>query len=257
MPDVALVTGAARGIGYAVARRLADDGWSVMLSDQTDAVHAAATKLAKDTGQGGIRSVRCDVRSETEVDELVAVTVHQLGGLDLVVVNAGIGGGSVHLADLSADEFDSVIAVNLRGSFLTVRAAARFMRQQRRGSIVTIGSVYGRVPVPGVAAYSASKAAVVALTKTTALELGPYGIRVNAIAPGYIATPMRWDALQSRAEQFGVDPDELYAEDVASVPLRRYGTGADVAGSVVFLAGKDAGYITGHVIDLNGGLSLR
>jgi NAD(P)-dependent dehydrogenase (short-subunit alcohol dehydrogenase family) len=173
-----------------------------------------------------------------------------------VVVDAGIGGGSTEVADTPVSEFDAVVDVNLRGAFLTARAAARVLRREGRGSIVVIGSMYGRVPVPGAVAYSASKAAIVSVVKTAALELGPHGVRVNAVAPGYIDTAMRRDALRYRADRLGVPVEQLYAADVAAVPLRRYGTGADVAAAVAFLAGDDAAYVTGQVIDVTGGVSL-
>jgi 3-oxoacyl-[acyl-carrier protein] reductase len=254
MPGVAVVTGAARGIGYAVAHRLVSDGWSVVISDKESAVHAAAARLGEDVPGGAILGLRCDVLDPVQVGDIVTRTRERFGSLELVVANAGVGGGNDHLADLTLESFDQVVAVNLRGCFLTVRAAARIMREQRRGSIVMVGSVYGRVPVPGAAAYSAAKAGVTSLTKTAALELGPYGITVNAVAPGFIDTPMRWAALESRAEASAADAGDLYAHDIGTVPLRRYGTGADVAGAVAFLAGEDARYITGHVIDVNGGL---
>lgn len=253
----ALVTGAARGIGYAIALRLAEDGWSVMMSDRSDDVESAAATLSGKTGNANVAGARSDVTLESDVEALVAATVDRFGGLDLLVVNAGIGGDADHLADLQAEAFDLVIAVNLRGAFLSLRAAAKIMRGQGSGSIVTVSSVYGRIPVAGTAAYSASKAGLVAMTKTAALELGPSGITVNAISPGYIDTPMRWDALRNRAKLAGTTADELYANDIASVPLRRYGTGADVAGAVAFFAGKDSRYITGHVLELTGGQPLQ
>jgi 3-oxoacyl-[acyl-carrier protein] reductase len=120
-----------------------------------------------------------------------------------------------------------------------------------------MGSMFGQVPVPGDAAYSATKAATTTLAQTAALELGPFGVRVNGIAPGYIATRMRWEVVQDRAAANGSTFDDEIADDVRSVPLRRYGTGADVAGAVAFLASEDASYITGHVIDVNGGVQLR
>lgn len=252
----ALVTGATGGIGRAVTRRLGADGWSVMLSDRTAQVEQVRAELASEAVPGSYRARACDVRSAAEVDDLIAATRNGDDRLDLVVVNAGIGGGSDQLVDLGEAELDAVLAVNLTGGFLTMRAAARVMRAQGSGAIVVVSSLYGQRPVAGAAGYSASKAAVEAMTKTAALELGPCGVRVNAIAPGFVDTTMRWDALRSRAERNGTTADELYQADIERVPLRRYGTGDDVAGSVAFLAGPDAGYITGHVIDLSGGLSL-
>ncbi|WP_426243066.1 SDR family NAD(P)-dependent oxidoreductase [Nocardioides sp. LHG3406-4] len=256
MTRTALVTGATGGIGRAVTRRLGADGWSVMLSDRTAHVEQVAAELASENVPGSYRARTCDVRSAAEVADLIAAAHDRDDRLDLVVVNAGTGGGSDQLVDLDEGELGAVLAVNLTGCFLTMRAAARVLLAQGSGSIVVISSLYAQRPVAGAAGYSASKAAVEAMTKTAALELAPHGVRVNAIAPGFVDTAMRWDALRSRAERDAVTPEELYQADVETVPLRRYGTGEDVAGSVAFLAGPDAGYITGHVIDLSGGLSL-
>jgi 3-oxoacyl-[acyl-carrier protein] reductase len=253
---IALITGAARGIGYAIAQRLAEDGWAVMLGDRSDDVESAAVTLSQETGNARVTGARCDVTDEDAVEALVASVVDRFGALDLLVVNAGIGGGADHLTELSTEAFDTVISVNLRGAFLSVRAAAKVMQLQGSGSIVTVGSVYARVPVEGSSAYSASKAGLIAMTKTAALELAPFGITVNVIAPGYIDTPMRWDALRNRARLTGTTAEDLYADDVASVPLRRYGTGADVAGAVAFFAGSDSRYVTAQVLELTGGRPL-
>jgi NAD(P)-dependent dehydrogenase (short-subunit alcohol dehydrogenase family) len=252
---VALVTGAARGIGHDVATRLLDDGWAVVLTDVDESVTAMCTQLA---ARGApVRAVVGSVHDEQHMEAAVATAVHDLGGLDLAVANAAVGGPSVDVVDLAGGPFDDVVAVNLRGTYLTVKVAGRVMKEQRRGAIVVMGSMFGQVPVAGDAAYCATKAATTALAQSAALELGPYGVRVNGIAPGYIATDMRWEVVRARAASNGSTFDDEVDSDVRSVPLRRYGTGADVAGAVAFLASDDASYITGHVLDVNGGVQLR
>lgn len=151
-----------------------------MLGDRSDDVENAAAALSQESGNARVVGARCDVTDEDEVEALVASVVDRFGALDLLVVNAGVGGGADHLTELSTEAFDTVIGVNLRGAFLSVRAAAKVMRLQGSGSIVTVSSVYARVPVEGSAAYSASKAGLIAMTKTAALEPAPIGITVNA-----------------------------------------------------------------------------
>jgi 3-oxoacyl-[acyl-carrier protein] reductase len=244
---VAIVTGAARGLGLDIAGRLLHDGMTVFMADVDDVVSDAASRL-------GSRAfaVVCDVRDAGQVDSLVQTTVSRLGRLDLFVANAGIGGGGP-IAEMSDEAYRQIVGVNLDGAFFSCRAAARAMIPAGAGSIVTVGSIFGRDTPAGAGVYGATKAGVIALTHALARELGPYGIRVNCVSPGNMATEMHWTALRRRSAAAGV-PFELVVEEVrASVPLGRHGTGDDVAAVVSFLASDDAAYVTGQTINVDGG----
>jgi NAD(P)-dependent dehydrogenase (short-subunit alcohol dehydrogenase family) len=255
-PGAALVTGAAAGLGEGIARRLAADGWAVGLLDMNPAVVATAERLAAELGLPGGRMlpIVADVADAAAVDDAVAAVVEAFGGLELAVANAGIGGPSDEVVALDEADWDRVLAVNLRGAFLTCRAAARVMQAARAGSIVTVASLFGRDPVPRGAAYCASKAGVEALTRSLALELAPYGVRVNAVSPGNMATEMHWDELRARAAVSGRSFEAELEAARRDVPLGRHGTGADIGAAVAFLASDDAAYITGHTLSVNGGI---
>lgn len=256
MTGRAIVTGAATGLGAGIVERLARDGWRVALVDVSPDVHATAEDIRVRLGLASetLPSFVADVAAEDDIEAAVRETVSRFGGLDLAVANAGIGGPGDELVDLPPAAFDRVIAVNLRGVYLTCRAAGRVMRAAGSGSIVTITSIFGQQPVAGGAAYCASKAGVEALTRSLALELAPAGVRCNAIAPGHMATEMHWDELRSRAARHGSTfEDEVEAARVA-VPLGRHGTPADVGDVVAFLASSDAAYVTGQTIGVNGGI---
>jgi NAD(P)-dependent dehydrogenase (short-subunit alcohol dehydrogenase family) len=254
-PPVAFVTGAAKGIGEGAARRLATDGWSLVLLDLDPKVEAVAAALAAETGVEVVAEVG-SVAREDDVDGAIGRLVERFGGIDLAVANAGIGTVG-ELVDLDPADFDRTVAVNLRGVFLTCRAAGRIMRDQRRGSIVTIGSVFGWAPEPEAACYSATKAAIHALSQALAAELAPYGVRVNSIAPGYIETEGQWGACRARAETVGITFDEEVARIRGMVPLGRHGRPDEIGATVAFLASDDASYITGHTLGVTGGVVSR
>jgi NAD(P)-dependent dehydrogenase (short-subunit alcohol dehydrogenase family) len=255
----AIVTGAAGGIGEGIARRLATDGWSVLLFDRKDSVVSAAEAIRAETGLPEERLVAIvgDVSVENEIDAAVARAVSAFGRLDLAVANAGVGGELKDIVDVAPDAFDAVVAVNLRGAYLTCRAAGCRMREAGSGSIVTISSVFGQEPFPGTGPYSATKAGVIALTQTLALELAPHGVRVNSVAPGYIRSDMQWDGIRVWAEQAGTTFEEARLAIVDRVPLHRHGEPADIAGAVAFLASDDAAYVTGHTLGVTGGVVRR
>src|SRR5215212_10411016 len=190
---VAIVTGAARGLGLEIARRLLDDGMAVSMADVDEAVSDAAAQL----GSHAFATV-CDVRDSGQVDALVQTTVTRLGHLDLFVANAGVGSGGP-IAEMSDEAYRQTVDVNLDGAFFSCRAAARAMIPARAGSIVTVGSIFGRDTPAGSGVYGATKAGVMALTHALARELGPYGIRVNCISPGNMATETHWAALRRRS----------------------------------------------------------
>jgi NAD(P)-dependent dehydrogenase (short-subunit alcohol dehydrogenase family) len=252
----AIVTGAATGLGAGIVDRLARDGWRVALVDVSPDVASTARELAARLGLDPdlLPVFVADVALEDEIEAAVDETVARFGGLDLAVANAGIGGPGDELVDLAPAAFDRVIAVNLRGVYLTCRAAGRVMRAAGSGSIVTVTSIFGQQPVAGGAAYCASKAGVEALTRSLALELAPAGVRCNAIAPGHMATEMHWDELRSRAARHGTTFEAEVEVARAAVPLGRHGTPSDVGDVVAFLASEDAGYVTGQTIGVNGGI---
>ena len=243
----AIVTGAARGLGLEIARRLLRDGFAVTLADVDAAVHDEASGLGP-PAHGAL----CDVSEARQVERLVAGSVERAGRLDLFVANAGVGGGGP-VVETSDEMYRKIVGVNLDGTFFSCRAAARAMIPAGGGCIVTVSSIFGRDTPAGSAVYGATKAGVIALTHALARELGPAGIRVNCVSPGNMDTEMHWAALQRRATAAGVPFAEAVARARAGIPLGRHGTGADVAAVVSFLASEDAAYITGQTINVDGG----
>ncbi len=249
--SVAIVTGAARGLGLSTAQRLMDDGAFVVIAD----VREPDANVSDDLG---LRAtfVHCDVSVSQEVDQLVNSVLDQYGRLDIMVTNAGIGGGGP-VAEMTDDIFRKILSANLEGTFYCCRAAARAMVPAGNGVIITIGSIFGRDTPARSAAYGASKAGVMALTAALARELGPHGIRVNCVSPGNMATEMHWTALRSRAEREDVPFGTVVQQVRDSIPLRRHGDGDDVAALVSFLVSPEAAYITGQTINVDGGYQPR
>ena len=242
--SVALVTGAGRGIGRAVALNLAAAGADVAVNDLADeAACAAVVGEIEKLGRRGL-VVMADVSDEGQVNAMVERAEAELGPLSIVVNNAGITRDNVVMMMDPAD-FDSVIATHLRGTFLVSKAAARKMFRRRSGCIINLASVVGRRGNAGQANYAAAKAGVIGLTKSLAKELGGRGVRVNAIAPGYIDTPMT-QAL----------PEETRKLIVDATPLKSIGTTEDVAHAVVFLASPQARFVTGVTLPVDGGLGI-
>lgn len=255
----AVVTGAARGLGEAVAARLAADGANVALIDISSEVTAAAERIAAGLmpGGGSAIGIMADVADEAACEAAIGQAASALGGIDVLVNNAGIGGPDSNVVDTAFADFCRVVQVNLGSAFLGSRAVARLMiRQRTGGAIVNLGSIFGQQGVAGGAGYCASKAAVALLTQSLALELAPHGIRVNTIAPGNMATQMHWDELRSRATASGTTFEQQVDLVLGSVPLGRHGTGADIAGAVTWLVSADASYVTGQTIGVNGGVWL-
>jgi NAD(P)-dependent dehydrogenase (short-subunit alcohol dehydrogenase family) len=252
-----VVTGAARGLGEDVAARLVVDGGRVALLDLDEGVARTAERLGSSNPAGTAFAARCDVSNEADVSVAVAEVVERFGGIDLLVNNAGIGGPSASVVDLSLDEFRRVLDVNLVGTFLMARACARVMAEGGSGGcIVNIGSIFGQRGTPNGAAYCASKGAVALFTHSLALELAPLGIRVNTVAPGNMWTEMHLADLRIEVERGGGTLEEQVERTRATVPLGRHGTGEDVAGAIAWLASPDASYVTGQTIGVNGGVLL-
>ena len=251
----AVVTGAARGLGEGIARRLASEGWAVALLDRDPAVASVADRIRPPDGPPAI-AVQGDVAEASWVEREIPSVVERLGGLTLLVNNAGIGGPSTPVIETSEEEFRRVLDVNLVGAFLMAKACAPAMIEAGGGVIVNLGSIFGQQGVANGAAYCASKGGIALLTHSLALELARYGIRVNTVAPGNMLTEMHLDDLRVGAAERGVGLDEEIERVRATVPLGRHGTAEDIAGAVVWLASPDAGYVTGQTIGVNGGVIL-
>lgn len=240
--QVAIVTGAARGLGRAIAENLARCGAKVACVD-VNADLLAQTVAAIGQSGGTAMAVACDVTNSERVSAAVDEVVKAWGGLDILVNNAGITKDTL-IMRMKDDQWDAVIGINLRGTFLFTRSAARPLMKSPRGRIVNIASVAGIMGNPGQANYSASKAGIIGLTRTVAKELAGRNITVNAVAPGFIATEMT-----------AVLTEEIKTEIKKQVPLGRMGDPQDIADAVLFLASPAASFITGHVLTVDGGLT--
>ncbi len=240
----AVITGGARGIGEAIAVILAKMGANIIVWDVLeDQAKATAEKIA---GEYKVKAtgIAVDVTSEKSVDAAVDAVVKEFGGIDILVNNAGITRDGL-LIRMKEEDWDAVLTINLKGTWICTKAVGRAMLKARKGAIVNIASVVGVMGNAGQANYSASKAGVIGLTKTSAKEFAPRGVRVNAVAPGYIRTAMT-DKLN----------DEQRQKMQALIPLGELGTPADVADAVAFLASDAAKYITGQVLNVCGGMVM-
>lgn len=241
---VAIVTGGGRGIGRAIALKLAEAGATVIINDVGDSEPAEG--VAEEIRKMGRESlvVLADVSQSTEVASLVSNTVEKYGKIDILVNNAGITRDQL-IVRMSDDDWDKVLGINLKGVFVCSKAVLRPMMKQRWGRIISISSIVGLIGNPGQANYASAKAGIIGLTRTIAKEVASRGITANAIAPGFIDTPM--------TQQL---PEERKQELMNQVPLGFLGTPRDVAEVVAFLASEEARYITGQVVTVDGGISL-
>jgi 3-oxoacyl-[acyl-carrier protein] reductase len=240
--QVALVTGASQGLGRAMALRLAANGAKVAcVARGVDKL--AQTVAAIQSAGGAAEAFACDVTSGESVQQTVEAVVEKFGRLDILVNNAGVTKDTLVLR-MSDEEWDQVLSTNLRGTFLFTRAAARPMMSQRYGRIINIASVSGIIGNPGQANYSASKAGIIAFTKTVAKELASRKITANAVAPGFI-----------ESEMTAILGDAVLDEAKKRIPMKRLGQADEIADAVLFLASKAAGYVTGAVLVVDGGMT--
>lgn len=240
----AIVTGASRGIGAAIARRFAEEGANIVVnySGSQDKAEAVVAEIEKAGGKA--IAIKANVADADAVKSLADAAMKEFGSIDILVNNAGITRDNLMMR-MKEDEWDDVINTNLKGVFLCTKAVTRQMMKQRAGRIVNIASIVGVMGNAGQANYVAAKAGVIGLTKTTARELASRGITANAVAPGFITTDM--------TEKLG---DDVQSSMLAQIPLARFGAPEDVANAALFLASDEASYVTGQTLHLDGGMVM-
>jgi NAD(P)-dependent dehydrogenase (short-subunit alcohol dehydrogenase family) len=247
---VAIVTGAGRGIGRAIARLFAAEGAAVVVAARTITEGEEAVAHIERAG-GNARFIPTDVSQDAEVRALVAETIRAHGRLDALVNNAGISGPGKPLAETSEVEWDRVIDTNLKGCYLGMRYAIPHLRAAGGGAIVNLSSVLAEQTLPGCTAYTASKAAIIGLTRATALEVGPDRIRVNCVLPGSTDTPMMWEGL-TEAERLEIEP-----QVAGAAPLGKVGRPEEIARVALFLVSEASSFMTGASLLVDGGLLTR
>lgn len=243
----AIITGASQGIGACIAKRLAKDGFDIAINHYpSDSDKANAENVARECQEFGVKAVcfPADVSKYSDCEEMVKAIKAEFGTIDVLVNNAGITKDGL-LARMSEESYDSVIAVNQKSVFNMTKHVTMIMMRQRSGHIINLASVAGLYGNPGQFNYSASKAAIIGMTKTTAKEFGSRGITCNAVAPGFIKTPMTDKLTEAQKNAM-----------IAQIAMKRYGEVEEIAGVVSFLASSDSSYVTGQVIEISGGLSM-
>ena len=240
----ALVTGASRGIGRAIALRLAAEGANIAINYAGNTAKAEETKAAIEVAGGKAALFQAAVSDSAQVEQMVASVLETFGSLDILVNNAGITRDGL-LMRMKEEDFDAVLDTNLKGIFHVTKAVTKIMMKQRSGRIVNMASVVGIIGNAGQTNYAAAKAGVIGFTKSAARELAARGITVNAVAPGFIATDMT-----------AAMPEKAKEATLAAIPLRRMGTPEDVANAVLFLVSDQAAYITGQVVKVDGGMVM-
>ena len=243
MSKTAIITGSGRGIGAAIAKRLARDGFDIVVNELNE---EAGQQTAEECRALGVKASVCaaDVSDYAQCEELVKKVKEEFGTIDVLVNNAGITRDGL-LLRMTEDTYDTVIRINQKSVFNMTKLCGAVMLRQKSGSIVNLASVAGLYGNPGQMNYSASKGAVIAMTKTAAKELGSRGIRVNAVAPGFIQTPM--------TDKLTEEQKNAILEQIA---MKRYGQPEEIASVVAFLCSDDSSYVTGQIIEISGGLSM-
>ena len=255
---VAIITGAGQGIGEAIARRLAQEGAAVVIADvNLEVAQTAAGQIAKKYQQKTL-PLRVDVTNGQQVAEMVRKTMKEFGEIDILVSNAGILIAH-EITEFPEEQWRKVIDVNLTGYFLSAREVAKVMKKQRSGVIIQINSKSGKKGSYKNSAYAASKFGGIGLTQSIALDLAPYGIRVNAVCPGNLLDSPLWvnSLYDQYAKKWGISKEEVRKRYEQQVPLGRGCTYQDVANVVVFLASEESGYMTGQAVNVTGGQEMR
>lgn len=239
-----LVTGGSRGIGKEVALKFAENGYNVVINYVSDKTNVE--ELKSEFEAKGVKSLimKADVTDKEAIDELVKQAIEEFGAIDVLVNNAGITKDNL-LMRMSEEEFDKVIEINLKGTYIVTKAVTKYMMKKRKGSIINLSSVVGVAGNAGQCNYSASKAGIIGFTKSVAKELASRNIRANAVAPGFIETDMT-----------SVLSDEIKENIHNQIPLKRMGTAKEVANLIYFLGSEESSYITGQVINVDGGMVM-
>jgi NAD(P)-dependent dehydrogenase (short-subunit alcohol dehydrogenase family) len=245
---VAFVTGGAMGMGLAAVKAFAAEGAAVAIVDYNkDALEKAASDLT--TAGSKVTAIHCDASDEEQVKAAIATTVKTFGSLDVAFNNAGIQSPAIALPDLSTEEYRRILSINLDGVFFCMKYQLQQMRTQGSGAIVNNSSLGGLVGVPGRAAYHAAKHGVLGLTKSAALEFAERGIRINAVCPGIVDTPMVSSMLRNETA--------IMQEMMRDVPIKRLGTAEEIANAVIWLCSSRAGFVTGQALAVDGGYTTR
>lgn len=253
---VAIVTGAARGIGKGIAETLASEGVHVVMADLLELVHESCKEVNEKYPDSDCTSVVLDVSDEKAVKEMVEGAVKKYGKLDIMANNAGMHLHTGNVWETEEHQIDRIIAVNFKGIFFGCKYAAQQMMKQKSGTIVNTGSFFGKVGHAGSATYGASKGAVHTMTQSLALEMAPYNVNVNALCPGLAASEMHWAFVQADADALGITFEQMKEKELEEIPLHRYGYGKDMAGAIMWLATPSGEYVTGELINVNGGLDF-
>ena len=250
---IAVVTGAAQGLGLGIAEQLARDGATAIIADlQRDKGRTEAARLQADGLK--VRSAHVDITCSARVTEFFDDVVSEHGRLDVLVNNAGVGQNVAPVVSLSDEEWDRVLSATLTGAFYCCRAAGAIMEKQESGCIVNVASINGQNPAALVAAYNVAKAGVISLTRTLAVELAAYGVRVNAVSPGPVYTEFNRQNMAQRCQSLNISEEEMIERIRGAIPLGRWGEPIDIAQAVAFLCSPQASWITGEVLRVSGGM---
>jgi 3-oxoacyl-[acyl-carrier protein] reductase len=251
--QIAVVTGAAQGLGLGIANQLAQDGACVVIADIQMAKAQNAAKELRGMNLE-VDAAYLDITDSAAVNEFFIEIVARYGRIDILINNAGTGQTVTPIVDLSDLEWGRVLNVNLTGTFYCCRAAATIMQQQESGCIVNIASINGQNPGTHVVSYNVSKAGVIMLTKTLSLEMAAYGVRVNAVCPGPVYTDFNVSIMKQRSEKLHITEREMIERIRTAIPMGRWGEPNDIAQGVAFLCSHEASWITGEVLRISGGL---
>ena len=250
---IAVVTGAAQGLGLGIAEQLARDGTTAIIADlQRDKGGREAARLRADGLHA--QAAHVDVTNSAGVTRFFDEVIDEHGRLDILVNNAGVGQNIAPVVKMSDAEWDRVLSATLTGAFYCCRAAGTIMEQQESGCIVNIASINGQNPAALVAAYNVAKAGIISLTRTLAVELAAYGVRVNAVSPGPVYTEFNKQTMAQRCLSLNITEDEMIERIRTAIPLGRWGEPGDIAQPVAFLCSPQASWITGEVLRVSGGL---
>jgi len=251
--QIAVVTGGAQGLGLAIVEQLAEEGAIVSMADmQIEKAKLSAVRLQKKGLK--VKPAHLDISDSAGVRAYFDQVVDEFGRLDILVNNAGVGQTIAPVVDLSDGEWDRVLRNTLTGTFFCCRAAAKIMERQESGCIVNLASINGQNPAAMAGAYNVAKAGVISLTKTLALELAAYGVRVNAVSPGPVYTQFNKTVMAQRCQRLNISEDEMIERIRKSIPLGRWGKPTDIASTVAFLCSSSATWITGEILRVSGGL---